>query len=327
MSRLKLQTEVDLPNPKSEYDHQSQFTCLGSCFATEIGSYLEQRLFPCCVNPLGVLFNPIALAEIGTRAIDQHRFQETEFFQKGELWRHFLVHSSLAAKDISLSLSQANAALHALRGSLLSSNLLVLTLGTAWAYENTQTAQTVAHNHQLPESHFKKRLLAPAVIVQALTPFIRRLQNENPMLKTCLTVSPVRHLRDGLHENNLSKASLLLAIDQLEKDSPRCTYFPAYELLLDELRDYRFYAEDLSHPSESAVKHIWQAFSSTYLSSAAQTNCQKIEAIAAALNHRAQHPDTAEYKRFKEELKRKIEDIEGLGSGTAALQISFDQLP
>ncbi|MDQ8180216.1 GSCFA domain-containing protein [Pelagicoccus sp. SDUM812005] len=324
---MKFRTPVNLTPSSRSYSHADTFVSLGSCFAAEIGDRLDQSLFDCLTNPLGNLFNPLALAETLIRAIEDQAFQPEEFFEHQELWRHFLVHSSLASTQKEESLKRANSNLSTLRSKLLACDLLILTLGSAWVYQKDGYAGYIGHNHKLPASTFTKRRLAPDEISLTLGRALRLISKLNPELKICITVSPVRHTRDGLHENNLSKASLLLAVDQLRRDFPAISYFPAYELLLDELRDYRFFADDLTHPSKQATDYIWEKFLESYIGDACRFQIEEIETITAMLNHRPQHPDTQQYTTFKASLRKKIRLLATKLPRAAELEKRCDLLP
>lgn len=327
MSELRLQTKVVIPNSENRYDFKSRFTCLGSCFADEIGQRLQTRSIPTSVNPLGTIFNPEALVKIASRAIEGIEFRDNEFFLHQELWRHFFVHSNLANTDLKKSVERANQALFELGRSLSETNLLIVSFGTAWSYRARGTQEVISHNHKLPLSNFEKRLLTPDQISGSFCQLLSLFKKRSINLGVCLTVSPVRHLRDGLHENNLSKASLLLAAHQIEQSHENCIYFPAYEILLDQLRDYRFYAEDLAHPSRQAVDHIWAEFASAHLSDECQKTVREIESLNTALEHRPHHPDTYSYKVFKQGLQGKIAHLSNQGIKTEALRQKLENLP
>lgn len=271
-----------------------------------MGERLDSNLFDCLSNPLGTLFNPIAIAELIERALDSHSFTEDEFFEHQELWRHFLVHGSLARPLAHESTLRANQKLDSLRERLQSADLLILSLGSAHVYELQNQRKIVGHNHKLPLASFNKRLLQPSEIENRLRLVLEKLRKETPHLSVLLTVSPIRHLRDGLHENNLSKACLLLAANHLQADLDFVHYFPAYEILLDELRDYRFYASDMSHPSPQAIDYIWHCFSKTYFSETSHALCKRVEAVELSLSHRPHHTNTQAYQQFKEGLKNDI---------------------
>ncbi|MDQ8185125.1 GSCFA domain-containing protein [Pelagicoccus sp. SDUM812002] len=324
---MRFRTPVNIDAADSRYGHQDKFVCLGSCFATEIGSRLQRSLFECTTNPLGNLFNPIAIGETLRRSVQGRPFEADEFFQHQELWRHFLVHSSLARKDRDESVNVANNCLLALQLSLKKCGLLILTLGSAWIYEKKGDRRTIGHNHKLPHSIFKKRRLSPAEITQDLRSSITSARETNQSLKVCISVSPVRHARDGLHENNLSKSSLLIATEELTGSLPHCSYFPAYDILLDELRDYRFYAEDLVHPSNLAINFIWEKFSQAYFSDPCKIQLAEIEAIRGMLDHRAQHTDTTSYQTFKSSILKRIDELSQSLPQATHLKKQWSQLP
>ncbi|EDY81100.1 hypothetical protein VDG1235_717 [Verrucomicrobiia bacterium DG1235] len=238
-----------------------------------------------------------------------------------------MIHSSLASTQREQSVSQANKSLIRLREQLLSGRLLILTLGSSWVYEIKDNPQAVAHNHKLPLDRFNKSLISHPEISKHLARAIKLIRAENEDIDICLTVSPVRHLRDGLRENNLSKAHLLLAAHQLETEFEHISYFPAYELLIDELRDYRFYKEDLAHPSKQATDYIWRCFSETFLTDTCRRRCGEIESVLAALTHRPHHPDTKSYQLFKEQIAEKIGSLTSQSLDCAPLQKELDQLP
>ncbi|MBC2605723.1 GSCFA domain-containing protein [Pelagicoccus albus] len=320
---MRLQTKVEIPYSHLKYSHDDVFVSLGSCFAEELGSRLEARLFDCVSNPFGTLYNPVAISELATRALDKQTFAEDEFFQHQELWRHFIIHSSLASTSLSESISRANDALVLLRESLLNCDLLCLTLGSAWIYQTEGADTIVAHNHRLPLEKFTRRILKTQEIVDSISNLTERL----PRAKVCLTVSPVRHLRDGLIENNRSKSTLILACHELENSSIQIDYFPSYEILLDELRDYRFYSSDLTHPNQIATDYIWERFCDTYLSPLASKLCREIESILTALHHRPHHTDTTSYAAFKAGLQKRIQSIADSGICIAPLEEIFSKLP
>lgn len=324
---MRFKSELSIPENQFNFSHTSPALSLGSCFAAEIGRKLSEHLFDCCVNPLGTLFNPIAIARIITRAIDEEYFEPSEFFENLELWRHNLVHSSLAQTSAKLSLEQANARLRELRAYLLKSDLLILSLGSAWGYKLKCSGTVVGHNHRRPLDTFSKELLEPKEIVESLTPAIKKLKSLNPKLSICLTVSPVRHSKDGLHANNLSKSSLHLASYRLLETYSHINYFPAFEMLIDELRDYRFYEEDLVHPTRAAISYIWEAFMRFGFDEETCERIDKINRINNTLNHRPHHIDTNSYKSLKTVLLRDIEELSEIGLNVGLIKDKWKSLP
>ena len=316
---MKFRTEATLAPAATQRSHRDRFASLGSCFADAVGEQLEHFLFPTCRNPLGPVFSPLALAHQILRALQSRPYPENEFFEHLDLWRHFEVHSALAETDLPRSKSTADAAIARLGDSLRSCTVLILTLGSALVYRHESTGQDVAHNHRLPFANFQKRLLAPAEIVASLGPALLALRSANPSASVLLSVSPVRHLRDGLRENNLSKSALLLAASEIEAQLPFVEYFPAYELLLDDLRDYRFYAADLAHPSETAIEYIWQKFAAAHFDAPTQRLLSEIAQVRANLAHRTRQADTPAHRAFLARTREQIDALARLGLDVRSL--------
>jgi len=324
---MKLKSELQIPASETKLNHSNRVLALGSCFADEIGGRLQQHLFDCCSNPLGTLFNPLAVATLVERALKDQSFNESEFFEHQELWRHNLIHSSLASTLLSESVQIANTALQTLRTYLCESKLLFITLGSAWIYQLKGSDLTIAHNHRRPLDLFSKRLAKPSEIVSRLSMAIDHLHELTPTLKICLTVSPVRHTRDGLHENNVSKSSLHLSVFELTQKYPHIHYFPAFEILNDELRDYRFYAEDLAHPNKLAVDYLWDRFAKTYFDQTTASRISEISTVLNSLQHRPKHETTEAYRTFKNTLHQNILNLEIHGLETNPLLQKWNQLP
>ena len=323
---MKWQTSVKVNKAKSLFNYSNRFCSLGSCFANEIGSKMKAVLLNCETNPLGILFNPISLVQLIEKAVEESFFSKDEFFLHQDLWKHALIQSHLASTDLNSSLENGNRMLMKLRNSIKESDFLILTLGSAFVYERKDTGRIVGHNHKLPLQIFIKRLLSVSEIVESLHRALEGLKTFNPSLKVCFTVSPVRHLRDGLHENQLSKSSLLLAINELERLVTNLSYFPSYEILLDELRDYRYYKEDLSHPSKEAVQYIWEIFLENYFEESVAKKSLEVEKIHAGLSHNPNHTDTQSYRRFKRTLKQSILEIQSEGVNIQPLLNKYESL-
>ena len=246
---VTLSTIVQIPRIGWQIDHTSKCLLLGSCFADEIGSLMAHHGFDVVVNPLGALYNPLSIAN----ALDAT--QPVTMVQHNGLWHSLQHHSRFSGEDYDRTLEECVAANQALHRRLEEADTIIITFGSAYVYE--RAGQVVANCHKLPEGEFRRRRLTVDEIVKRWRAILRHYEDK----RWLFTVSPIRHLRDGLHENELSKATLLLAIDELGAD-----YFPAYEILLDELRDYRYYGEDLTHPSKTAVEIIWERFEQTFMS-------------------------------------------------------------
>ena len=283
---------------------------LGSCFAMNMGASLLDAKFRCDVNPYGVLYNPESISTALREMQGGKVYAEQDLFRFQGLWHSPMHHSMFSAEEaedalrgINLRLTTACVALHEL-------DCLLITFGTAWVYESKETGRVVANCHKLPENSFVRRRLSVQSIVEDYTSLLAGLFARNSRLEVIFTVSPIRHVRGGMHANQLSKATLLLAIDALQNAFPdQVFYFPAYELLLDELRDYRFYAEDMLYPSDVAVRYLWQRFSRTCFTPQALRIMQASEDIRKALSHEPFHPSSSEYKRFLEQIVLKIDRL------------------
>ncbi len=310
---MEFRSILPIEPSKASIRHDHTLVCLGSCFAEEIGKRLQDHLFPCCINPLGTVFNPLAIARLIERCAHGGPFTAEDFFRKDELWRSFHIQSHLARKTIEAAIDAANLALTELRSALLACDRLFLTLGTAWSYYRKEDAQDVTHNHSLPQNEFEKRLLSTTEVVENLSQAIAHLQRSNPRIHIVLTVSPVRHLRDGIQENNLSKATLLLACHTLLESLSQSSYFPAYELLLDDLRDYRFYKADLAHPNSLAIDYIWERFEQTFLSEESRQLNREIEAASRLASHRPTHKETNARRKSLRLLASQLDSLESRG--------------
>jgi hypothetical protein len=249
-------------------------------------------------------------------------FDETELFEHAGLWRSWEHHGHFAQADKNAALTGINQAYRLGADWLHRSNRLLLTFGTADVFALHDTGQVVANNHKMPGGHFAPRRLAVSEIVENTLGILQKIKIENPDLQVIVTVSPVRHLREGAVANQRSKATLVLACEQICQNLPFVHYFPAYELLLDDLRDYRFYASDMVHPSEVAVDYIWQAFCDTYFSSGTKVLLGSIEKMQAAVRHRPFNPDTREHQSF---LQAQLEALERLQKEWPNLDFSTER--
>ncbi len=290
------------PSFRSEVSisHTDQVLCIGSCFAEQMGGRLERLKFPTLVNPFGIVFNPISIATSLERLLSGEAFGEADLFQHQGLWHSFDHHGRFSNPDKTAALNGINHSFSAAKEFLKTTNRLVVTLGTAHVFVLKKTGETVANCHKIPAGDFERRRLSVAEVVEALLPVFEKLRQELPSLEIIATVSPVRHLRDGLVENQHSKATLLLALDEICQRLPFAHYFPAYEILLDDLRDYRFYADDLAHPNQLATDYIWQYFEGAFFDEKTQLLCGRIERVLTALAHRPFYPQSAEHQDFKQ---------------------------
>lgn len=307
---INLYTSVELPSGLPRLAHADRLMLLGSCFAAEMGERLQQAKFRCDVNPFGVLYNPLSIASALRRMEEGRDYGADELFFYRECWHSPMHHGDFSSPDAEEALRHINDRLRQAHDALLRLDCLLLTFGTAWVYASKETGRVVANCHKLPEANFTRRRLSVDEVVEEYRTLLDGLFRRNPKLKVLLTVSPIRHVRDGLHENQLSKATLLLAVDRLQALFPEhLFYFPAYELLLDELRDYRFYADDLVHPSAVAASYVWERFVQACLSPEALPIMKACEEIHKSLAHKPFHPEGEEYKRFLGQIVLKIERL------------------
>ncbi len=301
---MKFRTEIE-PAPRSvRIGYDNRTLTLGSCFAAHIAGRLAAAKFHVIENPSGILFNPLSIAAaIRSYALPAPVFREELEFD-GEMWYHFGFHGDFSAPTADEALRRMNAARQAGAAALRTADRVILTLGTAWVYE--REGQIVANCHRRPAAEFTRRRLGVAEIVGSLAPLI-----EGPLAgkQILLTVSPVRHLGDGLEGNAVSKAALRLAVEELKQQFRCVDYFPAYEILTDDLRDYRFYADDLVHPAPQAIAYVWEKFVQTALDDRARQLLPEVEAIVAAAAHRPRNPHGEAHRAF---CRRQLERIEAI---------------
>lgn len=308
---MDFRTPTDITPLTPRLHHDNKLLVIGSCFAEHIGARLEQMKFRTVTNPYGVLYNPLSIAEALARLIDRRPFTEGELqdFPDGG-WNTWLHHSHYSHPDKQIALTSINHSIELASRQLFESEALIITLGTAWVYRLTETGHIVGNCHKVPERMFTRHHLTVENIVSEYTKLFSRLWKQSPKLRIIFTISPVRHLKDGLHGNQLSKATLLLAINELCQMYPQqCYYFPAYEIVMDELRDYRFYAEDMAHPSKQAIDYVWNRFVEYCIDTEAQQFMQQWTKVCRALEHRPFKPDSEQYQQFMQHNISKIKEL------------------
>ena len=298
-------TQIDIPHSAVEITYNDRILTLGSCFAENIGTKLQEFFFLTFINPFGVMYNPMSVAQGIRHLLSEKEFTAADLFQSGSLWNSLAHSSTFSAVTADEALQKINSRLQAARYFLHETNVMMITLGTAWVFELVENGKIVSNCHKLSASRFTRRRLSVDEIINEFTEVFGLLRNSYPGLKFIFTVSPIRHWKDGAHENTVSKSTLHLAVDALEKQFDFVHYFPAYEIMMDELRDYRFYASDMLHPSDVAVDYIWQRFGDTYFSSETLNLKKELERLRADLNHRPLHPETEEYRLFQLSVEKK----------------------
>jgi len=307
MNNFRLTFPVEPLSTPLEY--ADKLLLMGSCFAEEIGNKLQQHHFDALVNPHGILYNPINIAEAIQRYLDGKQYVAGELFQHGDLWHSWDHHSRFSALDPEEALQNMNTAAAAASERLEKADWLFVTFGTAHIYTLKENNRIVGNCHKVPASSFDKKMVSPQDIISALDNMMHRLFFRNKNIKILFTVSPVRYARDGVVENNLSKAVLLQAVHHLVNKFNRLFYFPAYELVLDDLRDYRFYKDDLVHPNETAVNYVWDAFVNSSLSSKGRQLLPAIEEINRAMAHRPFNPSSPQHQKFLATYASKVKAL------------------
>lgn len=293
---MKFRTEIEIKPFASQIDYGSHIFALGSCFAENMAERLRRAKFRIASNPTGILFNPASIADALARFATGKPYSESELTEHGGRWFSFDAHTSLDGSTAESALGNLNRALDTGCEALHDADFVILTFGTAWVYELAESGHIVANCHKMPQSMFRRRRLSVEEIVAMYEPLIGQgiLRDKHIIL----TVSPVRHLADGLDGNAVSKAVLRLAVEELAARHKNVSYFPSYEIVTDDLRDYRFYAEDLVHPSQQAVEYIWEKFADALLTDEAKAMLPRVEQIVAAAAHRPFNPAGEEYARF-----------------------------
>lgn len=294
------------PKPfDTKINHRHNLLLAGSCFTEQIGTKLYAHKFSVLDNPNGILFNPVSIARSVASYIENKQYRKEDLFYQNECWNSWEHHSRFSHPDADTCLHLINDSQQQAHSFLKSADWLLVTLGSAFVYElyspggeDLELRSVVANCHKVPADKFNKRLLAVDEVSNALQAMIEKTIAFNPGFKLIFTISPVRHLRDGFVENNRSKATLIHAVHQLVEKNNTCFYFPAYELIIDDLRDYRFYAEDMVHPNYAATNYVWEKFITTCIDESSQQLMKEIAVIVAAKNHKPFNPTSEQHKKF-----------------------------
>lgn len=303
-------TELPLSSFPFEISHKEMLLSIGSCFTEHIGERLSTLKFKQVLNPFGIVYNPISIAEQLKWLMSENSFTERDLFENQGLWHSFAHHGSYSSLQKGATLQKINESLQLVQSIRPQVTRLLITLGTAQVFVYKESGKIVANCHKLPGQVFEKRRLAVSEITDSLLPVLQQLKVQQPDLQVIFTVSPVRHIRDGLIENQRSKATLLLAIDLMCSQLDFVHYFPAYELVLDDLRDYRFFEADMIHPNEVAIDYVWQRFGEAFFDKNTQELLVQIEAIVQASRHRPFHPQSAPHQAFVQKQLEKIHQLE-----------------
>ncbi|GLU51822.1 GSCFA domain-containing protein [Dyadobacter frigoris] len=310
MKQLKLTTELNVTPSEWKINHQSNIVTIGSCFADVLGSQLLDNKFPVLNNPFGTVFNPLAIAKLLDLSLDGKPPHAALYHQNTDgIWLHHDFHSSLwsaSRVDLEEKLIEKQKQVNQF---LRNADVLVITFGTAFAYRHRATNVLVGNCHKVPSDKFVKELLHLDQVIIGLEHLLFKLQSIKRDLRIILTVSPVRHTKDTLPLNQVSKSTLRLVCHRLSEKFKQVDYFPAYEIMVDELRDYRFYKPDLIHPNSVAEEHIFRTFGEAFIDKPALDFMKDWEGIQKMLNHHAQHGFTPSHLALLHTLHGRLSDL------------------
>ena len=306
---MNFQTQIPIQKSDFPMDYTSKVLSLGSCFAENMAEKFEYFKFENVVNPFGIIFNPISLEKLILRCIHKKYFTENDIFYHNEAWHCYEVHSELSNPNQGEFLETLNRLIDSTNQEISNSTHIIITLGTSWIYRHIESNEIVANCHKVPQKQFVKELLSIAQIEASLQNIMTEIQTINLKCNFVFTVSPVRHIKDGFVENNVSKAHLISALNASKLQFPTSTYFPSYEIMMDELRDYRFYAEDMLHPNQTAIDYIWIKFFENYVDKKEFVLMNQVCEIQRALKHRPFNPNSESHKKFLENLNQKINTL------------------
>ena len=308
---MKLQTNISIPKEsKNLVDYHSKLLLLGSCFSENIGNKFKEFQFQTTQNPFGILFHPKAIEKLIDLAVNEKHFDKENLVYHNEMYHLFEAHSSLSGTNKNGTLDIANKAIYQTKAAIKNASHIIITLGTAWIYRHKETNTIVANCHKIPQKAFEKELLSIPEIVTSLQNCIDAILAINSKINFIFTISPVRHIKDGFGENNLSKAHLLASIHKVISNNKNvANYFPSYEIIMDELRDYRFYKEDLLHPNQIAINYIWEKFIATWFDTSTEKTMQKVEEINRGFAHKPFNEHSEAHQHFLKNLAKKQQEL------------------
>ena len=306
---MNLQTKIILKKEtKNRINYNSKLVLLGSCFSKNIGNKLTYFKFQTHQNPFGILFHPKAIENLITNAINKKEYVSKDLIFQDERWHSFDAHSNLSSSNQEILLKKLNSSVQATNKKLKKATHIIITLGTSWVYRSIETGAVVANCHKIPQKKFSKELLSIVEINKSLKTIISLLKSINKDINVLFTVSPIRHLKDGFIENTQSKSHLIAAIHNII-DCKNVSYFPSYEIMMDELRDYRFYSEDMIHPNKIAINYIWEKFNETWFEENTGSIMKEIELIQKGMAHKPFDKNSEKHQNFLQNLESKKEKI------------------
>tara|TARA_R110000850_G_scaffold182360_1_gene307793 strand:+ start:52502 stop:53464 length:963 start_codon:yes stop_codon:yes gene_type:complete len=310
---MELITKIPISKSNHPLDYNSRIVSFGSCFVENMGGKFEYYKFQNITNPFGILFQPLAIEKLIAFAISEKEFTTNDVFFHNERWHCFDAHSALSHPQKEVLLKNLNNVLQLTSQNLKQATHCIITLGTAWVYQHKTSGELVANCHKVPQKEFEKRLLTVDEIEKSLKNIIGSVRKLNPDCSLIFTISPVRHLKDGFTENQVSKSHLISALYKTrnaEEFKQDLYYFPSYEIVMDELRDYRFYAPDMIHPNPTAIDYIWNRFSEYCISEEAFLVMKEVGGIQKGMAHKPFNPDSESHISFLNDLQEKIQSLQ-----------------
>lgn len=308
-----MQFRTSIPIPTSNYliDYNSKIMSLGSCFAVNMAEKLDYFKFQNSCNPIGILFHPLAIQKLIDFVVSGKQFGENDIFFHNERWHCFDVHSDLSNSNKEELLESLNAIIKSTNERLNESTHIIITYGTSWVYREIGSDSIVANCHKVPQKQFKKELLSAKEIEESIENTVKLIQSVNLNCNIIFTVSPIRHIKDGFVENQWSKANIISALHKtFDFRLSTVSYFPSYEIMMDELRDYRFYAEDMLHPNQVAIDYIWKRFKETTISETAFGTMDEVLTVQKSLSHKPFNPKSESHLKFESKVREKITKLE-----------------
>nr|WP_309756203.1 GSCFA domain-containing protein [Flavobacterium sp.] len=308
---MYFRTQIPIPKSSHRIDYYSKIMSLGSCFAVNMAEKLDYFKFQNSCNPFGILFHPLAIEKLIDFAVSEKQFTENDIFFHNERWHCFDVHSDLSNSSKEELLKSLNSILESTNQQITESTHSIITYGTSWVYRNLERDSIVANCHKMPQKQFRKELLSVEEIEKSIANTIKLIHSVNTNCTTIFTVSPVRHIKDGFVENQWSKANIISALHKtFDFRLSKINYFPSYEIMMDELRDYRFYAEDMLHPNQVAIDYIWKRFVETTISETTFATMEEVESIQKSLSHKPFNPNSESHLKFESKVREKITTLE-----------------
>ena len=306
---MDFRTTIKTSDNQGIMHHSDAVMLIGSCFSDNIGAKLAGAMMNVDINPFGTIYNPMSIAASVDRIISGEPIAGVDLFSANGVWNSYCFHSRFSMPDKGMALERMNQRIAAAHSHLAQCQTLVLTLGTAIVYRLKATGQVVSNCHKVPQHEFTRKMESVEAITAVLAATVQRLHEFNPALRVLFTVSPIRHIADGLAANSLSKATLRVAVANVCRQAKQCGCFPAYEIMNDDLRDHRFYAADMVHPSDVAVEYIWQAFQATYFDDASAQAIARCERVARRLHHRPMSANREVVDRFNADTRSVVRNL------------------